>query len=915
MSSVIDLVDAGAFDRLFIQQLGWSSPTQKPLLVVDQYDKSYTITQIASYRGMGIWTCPVIPDLNAQRLIDSAVAAKTLERLIIYTDGVNQEWRWPRSSGRQRSGPPTLVPHRHTVGQPNSALLERLGLITVPMGSEITVPELLDKMREAFDREAETSSKQAARLMGSLYEKLEVAGMGEQESSVFLARMLFLMFGDDTAMWKRNLFHDFLAQDTAPDGSDLREKLMEAFSAADSPIKQRSSDISPGLRDLPYINGGIFADDIRMPELDSNFRRALLETCRFDWGQISPAVFGSMFQTVKTKEARRHLGEHYTTEENILKTIEPLFLDELRDRLDEAWNDRKALTKLHGELGQMRFLDPACGCGNFLIVAYRELRALELSLLIRLRDLAVDAGDPKAMQLAVDATHGLKVSIDQFYGIEIEAWPARIAETAMFLVDHQANLRMDHELGTAPTRLPLEVSPHIVNADALSTDWHNVVPSSNLTYIFGNPPFLGQYTKTKEQTALTKRVWGHFYNGYLDFVTCWYKKAVDYYGESSGRWAFVSTNSISQGEAVAPLWGVILGAGWRCRFAHRSFAWNSEAAGKAAVHVSIIGFDRESTPEPHLWVYPEGGKGMAKLLVVPNINPYLVGYKNVLVEPATRPLSASLPIVTYGNKPTDRQHLIVSADELDSVLQDPIASKYLRRYVGARELLHDVERWCLWLSDSASEDIQLSPILRERVNAVAEFRAKSTDAQTRRASEWPHRFQEVRQLDVPYLAIPGHVSEHRKYLTAAYLDPEVICSNANFMAPDPDGYLLGVLSSSMFMTWQRTIGGRLESRIRFSNTFSYNTFPWPDLAREQRNEVAAAGKRVLEVRNSLHGLSLAQMYDPASMPRALDQAHIELDSVVDTIFEIENEAELSERQARLFTLYELSTTPDTLDFP
>jgi hypothetical protein len=913
MNSVINLVDAGAFDRLFIQQLGWSSPTQKPLNVIDQYENSYTVSQVANYRGMGIWTCPVIPDLNAQRLIDSAVAAKTLERLIIYTDGVHQEWRWPRSTARKRSGPPTLVSHRHTVGQPNSALLERLDLISVPMGSEITVPELLDKMREAFDREAETASKQAARLMGGLYEKLDVAGMGERESSVFLARMLFLMFGDDTAMWKRNLFHDFLAEDTALDGSDLREKLLEAFAAADTPVKQRPSELSDGLRDLPYINGGIFTDDLRMPDLDAEFRRALLETCRFNWGQISPAVFGSMFQTVKTKEARRHLGEHYTTEGNILKTIEPLFLDELRERLEAAWDDRKALTKLHNDLGQMRFLDPACGCGNFLIVAYRELRALELSLMIRVRDLAAAAGDQKALQLAVDATHGLKVSIDQFYGIEIEAWPARIAETAMFLVDHQANLRMDHELGTAPTRLPLEVSPHIVNADALSTDWHSLVTSSNSTLIFGNPPFLGQYTKTKEQTALTKQVWGTYYNGYLDFVTCWYKKAVDYYGKSPGRWAFVSTNSISQGEAVAPLWKVILGAGWRCRFAHRSFAWNSEAAGKAAVHVSIIGFDRETSPEPHLWEYPEGGKGSASLFVVPNINPYLVDYKNVLVEPATRPLSSSLPAVTYGNKPTDHQYLIVSSEELESVSQDPIASKYLRRYVGARELLHSVERWCLWLDDSALADVRRSSILSQRVQAVAKFREKSTDPQTRRAADWPHRFQEVRQLDVPYLAIPAHVSEHRNYLTAAYLEPEVICSNANFMAPDPDGYLLGVLSSAMFMTWQRTIGGRLESRIRFSNTFSYNTFPWPNLSDEQRNDVATAGRRILAVRNSLVGLSLAQMYDQAAIPQDLEQAHIELDAVVDAIFELENDAELSKRQARLFTLYELSIAPNAAD--
>ena len=914
MTDTLAVVDAGEFDRLFIQHLGWNSPSQSPLTVTDPFGNTYTVTQVASFRGMGIWTCPAIPDLTAQRQIDAAVAAKTLERLIIYTDGTHQEWRWPRSSSRKRSGAPTLVPHRHTVGQSNPALVERLGLIEIPMGSDITVPELLDKMREAFDREAETASKQAARLMGGLYEKLEVAGMGEQESSIFLARLLFLMFGDDTNMWQRNLFHDFIAEHTDADGSNLRGRLLEAFAAADTDTKNRPKDLSPGLRDLPYINGGIFSDELRMPDLDGDFRKALLETCRFDWGQISPAVFGSMFQTVKTKEARRHLGEHYTTEENILKTIEPLFLDELRERLEAAWDDRKALTKLHNELGEMKFLDPACGCGNFLIVAYRELRALELALMIRQRDLAVAAGDKKAMQLAVDATHGLKVSIEQFYGIEIEAWPARIAETAMFLIDHQANRRMDHELGTAPTRLPLEVSPHIVNADALSTDWRNVVPVAKSTYIFGNPPFLGQYTKNKEQTELTKRVWGPHYNGYLDFVTCWYKKAVDFYGSLSGRWAFVSTNSISQGEATAPLWSLILGAGWRCRFAHRSFAWNSEAAGKAAVHVSIIGFDREPTPEPHLWEYPEGGKGPPHLLITPNINPYLVAYKNILVEPSTQPVSGSLPAVVKGNQPTDDQHLLVSPDQVAEVESDPIARRYLRRFIGARELLHDSPRWCLWLVEATEAEIGASPVLSARVNHVREFRLQSTKAATRAKAERPHLFDEIRQPRDEFLAIPRHVSEHRRYFTAAFLEPEVICSDANFMAPDPDAFLLGVLSSTMFMTWQRTIGGRLESRIRFSNTFSYNTFPLPVLSPEQRETIAVAGRGIVDVRETLDSMSLAQMYDPVSMPEALEQAHRDLDLVMDNIFELSIGAELSDRQARLFTLYEIATSGDVLTF-
>lgn len=912
MSNVIEIVDSSSFSELFIRHLGWNAPSHQTLYVTDAFGRSFDITQVANYRGMGIWSCPGIPDLDSQRIIDAAVAGRTLERLIIYSDGVHQEWRWPRSTRRGKSAPPTLVPHRHTIGKPNPQLLERLGLITIPEDGGLTVPELLDRMREAFDREAETASKQAARLMGGLYEKLEMAGMGEQESSIFLARILFFVFGDDTNMWKPNLFHDYIAAYSETDGSNLRERLLESFAAADTDTKHRPADMSPGLSELPYINGGIFSGELRIPDLNGDFRKALLETCRFDWSQISPAVFGSMFQTVKTKEARRHLGEHYTTEENILKTIEPLFLDELRERLEGAWDDRKALTKLHNELGEMRFLDPACGCGNFLIVAYRELRALELALLIRQRDLALAAGDKKAMQLAVDATHGLKVSIEQFYGIEIEAWPARIAETAMFLIDHQANLRMDHELGTAPTRLPLGVSPHIVNADALSTDWRNVLPAVKSTYIFGNPPFLGQYTKTKEQTELTKRVWGPYYNGYLDFVTCWYKKAVDFYGELPGRWAFVSTNSVSQGEAVAPLWSAILNAGWRCRFAHRSFAWNSEAAGKAAVHVSIIGFDRETSPEPHLWEYPEGGKGEARLLTAPNINPYLIAGRNLLILPVTSPLSRTLPSVTKGNQPTDNQQLLVTLDELPLVQQDAIARRYLRPYIGARELLHGSQRWALWLVDASDEDLINSPVLSERVDRVRKWRLRSPKAATRAKAATPHLFDEIRQLNVPYLAIPSHVSEHRKFFTAAYFGPEVICGNANFMAPDPDGFLLGLLSSTMFMTWQKTIGGRLESRIRFSNTFSYNTFPMPAVTSSLWEEIAGGGRNIARVRDQFNDMSLAQMYDPELMPQDLQAAHRDLDHTMDAVFEVLPRADLAERQARLFSLYEIAAAGDVL---
>jgi len=904
MTSTLALVDSGEFGRLFIQHLGWNSPTQPPLTVTDPFGNTHTVTQVASFRGMGIWTCPTVPDLTAQRHIDAAVAAKTLERLIIYTDGTQQEWRWPRSSSRKRSGPPTLVPHRHTVGQPNPALVERLGLIAIPMGSEITVPELLDKMREAFDREAETASKQAARLMGGLYERLEVAGMGEQESSILLARLLFLMFGDDTNMWKRNLFHDFIAQHAGADGANLRERLLEAFAAADTDEKNRPKDLNTGLRDLPYINGGIFSDELRMPDLDGDFRKALLETCRFDWGQISPAVFGSMFQTVKTKEARRHLGEHYTTEENILKTIEPLFLDELRERLEAASDDRKALTKLHNEIGEMRFLDPACGCGNFLIVAYRELRELELALMIRQRDLAVAAGDKKAMQLAVDATHGLKVSIEQFYGIEIEAWPARIAETAMFLIDHQANQRMDHELGTAPTRLPLEVSPHIVIADALSTDWASVLPPGDATFVFGNPPFLGISSRSEDQTAQLQTVWGQRYHGTLDYVTGWHACALRYFAKCAGKWAFVTTNSITQGEAVAPLFYPILEKGWKIKFAHRTFKWMSEASGQAAVHCVIVGFDRAPTSR-RLFDYATIEGPPLEIADVTNINPYLTDAPDVVVVPAGRPLSAEMGEVHYGNKPSDGGALIVDPEDLPSKADDPIAWKFIKPYIGARELLHGEQRYCLWLVDSTEAEREESPFISERVVSRRNFLLESSAASTRAYANSAHLFRQIAQPNEPYLCIPAHVSESRPYFLAARFGPDVITSNANFLSHDPDGIVFAVISSTMFIVWQKTVGGRLGSSLRFNKLITWNTFPLPVLSSESRQAIVEAGQGVRQARASLAGTSLVDMYPSSDLDAGLQSAHYALDTAVDAAFGMESGhgATYLQRQRILFGSY------------
>ncbi|KXP08828.1 class I SAM-dependent DNA methyltransferase [Tsukamurella pseudospumae] len=903
---LLDLVDACDFRTLFIDELGWDNPDRPPLTFdVDGVD--YTLNQVAGYKGLRIWRCTTLPPRPVQRQLDVLVGKDNLERLVIFTDEQRQEWRWPRRA-QLGSMNAKLVVHQHLVGDRHTHLTDRLRAIELDFDEDLPLVTLLERMRDAFDREAETASVAAARLMGTLYTHLETAGVGEHDATLLLARLLFLLFGDDTDMWKpkpAHAFAEFLRDNTTPE--DLHKQLIELFGTLDVDEDDRDLPADSPLARFRHINGGLFHGDLRLPQLPGGFRDALLEASDFDWSVISPAVFGSMFQTVKSKEARRHGGEHYTTEENILKTIQPLFLDEYRERLERAWDDKGQLTRLHNDLAKLRFLDPACGCGNFLIVAYRELRALELDILKRRRDLdmaAIAAGKKvERAQLSLDVTSEIKVTLDHFFGIEIEEWPARIAETAMLLVDHLANQQMTEEFGEAPDRLPIAIAPTILHANALHTDWATVVAPSDHVVILGNPPFIGQYTKTAAQTADTKAIWGARYNGYLDYVTCWYAKAIDFYGAYAGRWAYVSTNSICQGEAVEFLWRPILEAGWRCRFAHRSFRWVTEATGGAAVHVSIVGFDKLTAPVPVLWTYADGGRGEAERHQIPNINPYLCDAITVLVSSRTAPMSESLPDVDYGNKPTDGGNLLVSRDQHDNVATDPIAARYLRRFVGARELIHDLPRWCVWLPGAPETDISASPVLRERVAAVKEMRENSKKAATVRKAATPHLFDERRHPDVDYLAIPRHVGEQRRFFTARRLSPDVICGDANFLAPDPDGFVLGLLSSSMFIAWMRGIGGRIKSDLRFSNTFVYNTFPFPPITREQHQAVTAAAAQIITSRENHPGSSLADVYDPDRTPADVAAAHEELDKVIDGIFGIEGVDDEVSRQQLLFKRY------------
>lgn len=747
--------------------------------------------------------------------------------------------------------------------------------------------------------EQEAASVAAARLMASLYEALDTSGYSEEYASRFMVRLLYCVYADDAGLFlPQGVFERFVLDQTRDDGSDLGPSLSMLFQVLDTPSGNRQKNLPESLRVFPYVNGGLFSGALPMPAMSKEARDRLLEACRFEWSKISPAIFGSLFQAVKSKEARRQLGEHYTTERNILRVINPLFMDELRDRFTASYDSLGKLRNMLKDLASLRFLDPACGCGNFLVIAYREMRELELEILKRLQEL-----DPKRAQMSLDADSMVGVRLEHFAGIELEEWPSTIAATALHLVDHQANLKMEKVLGLAPPSLPLTHAGNIVHANALRADWSHVFEPSADVVVMGNPPFAGHATRSSEQAADLRTVWDRNDIGRLDYVTGWYAKALSYFGRSSGRWAFVSTSSITQGEPVPALFGPVLHAGWRIRFAHRTFAWTSEAPDAAAVHCVIVGFDREKKPATVLFDYPDI-KADPTPRPAANINPYLVDAPNLLVDQRRTPLSPLLDGVSFGNMARDGGNLLIGPEEYAEVMADPVAAKYVRRFVGARELIHGTDRWCLWLVDLDPADVSRSPVLRERLEAVRAFRAESKAVSTRGMAATPHLFGQRSQPDVPYLCIPRHVSEDRRYFTAARLPADFIAGDANFKAPDADGFLFAIISSSMFAAWQKGIGGRLESRLRFSNTLTWNNLPLPEVGEELRDRIIAAGHGVLAAREHHPERSLAQHYHPLVMDPKLLKAHDALDAVVDRAFGAKRTCRDNlERQSILFERY------------
>lgn len=749
-------------------------------------------------------------------------------------------------------------------------------------------------------KEQDPANIKAAELMGKLHDKLEDIGYAGHPLEVYLVRILFLLFAEDTTIFNKQQFQDYIEQRTSEDGSDLASKLQELFQVLNTDKSNRFKNLDEQLADFPYINGKLFEEILPSASFDTKMRQALLDCCYIDWSKISPAIFGSMFQSVMNPKERRNLGAHYTSETNILKLIKPLFLDELWEEFYRIKDNKNKLPEFHKKLSTLKFLDPACGCGNFLVITYRELRLLELEIL---------RTTYKGGQQVMDVSSIIWLDVDMMCGIEYEEFPARIAEVAMWLIDHQMNMQISNEFGQYFVRLPLKKSANIVHGNALKIDWENVVSKNELSFIIGNPPFLGTAYQNEEQKndiAVTFQELKSY--GMLDYVSAWYAKAADFIKESSIKTAFVSTNSIIQGEQAGILWSYLFNKyKIKIHFAHRTFSWRNEAKGNAAVHVVIIGFANYDTHNKTIYEY-ESIKGEPHEIKARNINQYLIDAKEIIITPRTNPICA-IPKIGVGSALLDGGFFILSDEEKQQILtKEPYLNNFIKRFWSADEFINNKLKWCFWLKDIKPEILKQSKELIRRINEIKEFRLKSNRGKTHEMAKFPNLFGEERQPRSDFLLIPKVSSENRKYIPIGYMTSNDIITDKVFAFQGATIYHFGILTSQMHMTWMSNTCGRMKSDYSYSNTIVYNNFPWPENPNEKQVLlIEEKAQQVLEVRLQFPKSSLADLYHHLTMPPSLVKAHNELDKAVDLAYRPQSFTSDANRMEFLFELYEKYT--------
>lgn len=733
----------------------------------------------------------------------------------------------------------------------------------------------------------------AAEAMGKLHDMLKATKYKGHNLEVYLVRLLFCLFADDTGIFEKNAFREYVDMQTRQDGGDLGMHLEQLFEVLNTPEDERSPNLVEDLRTFPYVDGGLFEERLPLASFDMVMRHQLLNCAALDWSRISPAIFGSLFQSVMNEQERRGSGAHYTEEKNILKVVRPLFLDDLWDEFERVKNSPRRLEQLHQKIAEMKFMDPACGCGNFLVIAYRELRLLELEIL---------KIEQKGQQV-LDISKLSRVNVDQFYGIEKEEFPAQIAQVALWLMDHQMNMQVSAAFGLYYIRLPLTKRPGIYCRNALTTDWTSIVKPEELSYMLGNPPFVGSKFLSAEQRQEMASIFnGANGNGILDYVSAWYVKAAEFIQGTEIKVGFVSTNSIIQGEQVGVLWDILLNKYHiKIHFAHRTFKWSSEARGKAAVHCVIIGFGLDEPSEHHIFDYETVDADPFKMKVG-RINPYLVDAPDVLLKNRSEPI-CDVPRAGIGNKPIDGGNYLFTEQEKDIfLLKEPKAAKWMRPWIGSDEFINGYQRYCLWLGDCPPEELRSMPEAMRRVEAVRQYRLGRTSKPTIKLAETPTRFHVENMPRSNFIIVPEVSSERRKYIPMGFSGPEVLCSNLVKIVPDATLFHFGILTSGMHMAWVRYVCGRLKSDYRYSIGIVYNNFPWPQPSKKQRAAIEAAANEVLEARIKHPKACLADLYDPRTMPPDLIRAHNKLDIEVEKAYgkRFKNDAD---RVAFLFDKY------------
>lgn len=746
-----------------------------------------------------------------------------------------------------------------------------------------------------YEKEEEASIK-AAKLMADFHNEIAKTGYGGHDLDVFLARILFCLFAEDTGIFQKGLLRKYVEDRTNIDGSDLGIHLLQIFEVLNTPREKRQTNLDEQLNAFPYINGGVFAERIASVSLDAGARLKLVHCCGFNWSEISASIFGSLFQGVMDEDARRQLGAHYTSEKNILKVIQSLFLDELHVEFDQVKYDPKKLEAFHQKLSKLTFLDPACGCGNFLVVTYRELRRIELEIL----DIKNKQG-----QMRLLGTEDLSLlNVNQFYGIEIEESPTLIARTAMYLVDHQMNNELSEKFGIPYLRLPLREPATIVNDNALTKDWEEVVPKHKLSYILGNPPFVGARIMSKEQKEVFLNIFDNAKGaGNLDFVTAWYEKASRYMVGTNIKTAFVSTNSICQGEQVGILWkrlkekyGIVI------HFAHQTFKWNNDAPGVAAVYCVIVGFACVDTQKKYLYEY-ETIKSEPKEKEVGHINAYLVASDDVFIESRSKPIVIGVPEIGIGNKPIDGGNYLFTPEGKNEFIKlEPKSERLFRKWVGADDFLNGYDRWCLWLGDTPPNELREMPEVLKRIEAVRQLRLDSISPPTQKLAKVPTRFHVENFPIGPYLLIPRHSSENRAFIPMGIFINNEIAADSCLVVKNIHLYGFGILQSTQHMTWVSYVCGRLKSDYRYSKDIVYNNFPWPEnVSDEHKKKVEECAQAILNARAQFPHSSLSDLYDPNTMPPELVKAHTDLDRAVDACYN----KKFPTKESRIEFLFEL----------